>query len=160
MASRLARKEFKDIQQLVPGMYEAMDEVGKAISATGISEHYLELAKIRASQMNGCAQCIGIHMNAARKMGIDPQKLDLIPAWREAGIFDDKEMAVLNWAEALTDLAHHPIEDSAYSEIVSYFSDVEVAALTGAISVINFYNRFGAAYRHTPPRYRPAPTST
>ncbi len=154
MASRLARKEFQDVQRLVPGMYEAIAEVGKAISATGIDEHYLELAKIRASQINGCAQCLGIHLNAARKMGVDPQKIDLIPAWREAGCFDEKEMAVLEWTERITELAHHPIDDFAFNHISSFFTDQEVAALTGAISAINFYNRFGAVYRYSPPRYR------
>jgi AhpD family alkylhydroperoxidase len=141
---------------LVPGMYEAIAEAGKAINATGIDPLVLELAKIRASQINGCAQCLGIHMNVARQMGMDPQKLELIPAWREAGVFDDREMAVLDWAERITELSEHPIDDFAFNHISSFFTDQEVAALTGAIAAINFYNRFGAVYRYTPPRYRPA----
>ena len=155
MTSRFARKEFQDIERMVPGMYDAIGQAGSAINATGIDPHYLELAKIRASQLNGCGQCLGIHMNAARQMGIDPHKLELIPVWREAGIYDDQEMAVLDWAERLTDLSGNPIDDFAYSHIHQFFTDDEVAALSGAIALINFYNRLGAAYRFSPPRYRP-----
>jgi AhpD family alkylhydroperoxidase len=156
MASRLARKEFKDIERLVPGMYEALAQIGQAINATGIDPHFLELAKIRASQLNGCAQCLGIHLNVARQMGMDPQKIDLIPAWREAGVFDEKEMAVLEWAERITRLSEQHIDDFAFNHISSFFTDQEVAALTGAIAAMNFYNRFGAVYRYSPPRHRPA----
>src|SRR5262245_26911847 len=95
MGLESARKEFDDIRALVPGMYEAAAAMGKAIAAVGLNPEYLELAKIRASQMNGCAQCLGIHLNAARAIGMDPQKLDLIAVWPEAGIFDETEMAVL-----------------------------------------------------------------
>jgi len=155
VASRFARNEFHKVQKLVPGVYEAIDDMSTAIKASGISAEYLELAKIRSSQMNGCAQCLGIHLNEARKMGMDPHKLELIPVWREAGIYDDREMAVLNWAERLTDLAGHEIDDAAFAAINSYFNETEVAALSFAIAQINFYNRLGAVYHYTPPRYRP-----
>jgi AhpD family alkylhydroperoxidase len=156
MRSRFARKEFDEIARLAPGVYEASAEMGRAINAAGFSKEYLELAKIRASQMNGCAQCLGIHLNNARAIGMDPHKLEMIPVWREAGIYDDREMAVLAWAELLTELVGHEIEDDAYAAIHTHFTEAEVAILSFGIAQINFYNRLGAAYHYTPPRYHPA----
>jgi AhpD family alkylhydroperoxidase len=157
MRSRYARKEFEDVSALVPGVYEAAAAMGAAINASGLSKEYLELAKIRASQLNGCAQCLGIHLNNARALGMDPHKLEMIPVWREAGNYDDHEMAVLRWAELLTDLAGNEITDEAFAAIHTHFTEAEVAALSFAIAQINFYNRLGAAYHYSPPRYRPAP---
>ena len=151
-----ARKEFEDLRQLVPGVYEAAGAMSKAINAGGVSKHLLELAKIRASQLNGCAQCLGMHLNNARAIGMDPQKLDLIAVWPEAGIFDEHEMAVLRWAEVLTDLVGNEISDDDFAAINAQFSEVEVAALSFAIAQINFYNRLGNAYRMSPPRHHPA----
>ena len=151
-----ARKEFDEVARLAPGMYEAANTMSRAINAAGLDRGHLELAKIRASQMNGCAQCLGMHLNNARAIGMDPQKLDLIAVWPEAGIFDDKELAVLRWTEALTDLVGHEVTDGDYEAINAHFSEAEVAALSGAIAQINFYNRLGNAYRMSPPRHHPA----
>ena len=155
MQSPFARMEFENYASLAPGVTEAASLLSKAINESGLNPEYLELAKIRASQVNGCAQCLGIHLNAARRIGMDPQKLDLIAVWSESGIFDAPEMAVLAWTEQLTDLAGSAISDEDYQAIHVHFTASEVAFLTAAIGMINFYNRLGSAYHFSPPRYRP-----
>lgn len=157
MPSSLARMEFRDYASLAPGVTEALGEIGAAIRASDLPEALLELGKIRASQINGCAQCLGIHLNAARKFGVDPQKLDLIAVWRDTDIFDEREMALLAWTEALTNLAGNHVSDQDYTAVHVHFTGAEVAFLTAMIAQINFYNRLGVAYRFSPPRYRPAP---
>jgi AhpD family alkylhydroperoxidase len=152
--------EFKDYAALAPGVTEALSEIGAAIRVGGLDERLLELAKIRASQINKCAQCLGVHLNAARQLGVDLRKLDLISVWQETDLFDEREMAVLAWTELLTDLPGSEIDDSAYQDIHVHFSGAEVAFLTATIAQINFYNRLGVAYRFSPPRYRPAPASS
>jgi AhpD family alkylhydroperoxidase len=146
-----ARMEFEDYRALAPGVLEALGGIGTALKAIGVDDKLLELAKLRASQMNGCAQCLQIHINASRRLGIEIQKLDLISVWREAPIYDERERAVLAWTELLTDLTRNEITDEDYQAIHRHFTAAEVAALTAAIAQINVYNRLGNAYRFTPP---------
>ena len=86
-------------------------------------------------------------------------KLDLIAVWQETDHFDERETAVLAWTELLTDLPNTGITDEDYVAIHTHFTGAEVGFLTAAIAQINFYNRLGVAYRMSPPRYRPAPTT-
>ncbi len=145
------RLDWKDFQEAVPEFATGMAAITRALKNSGIEPELRELIKIRASQLNGCAFCIQYHLNDARKLNIAPEKLDLLVAWREAGIYSAREIAALDWTERVTLLARHPIENDAYARLAAHFSQREIAFLTVAISQINAWNRVAAPFRFTPP---------
>jgi AhpD family alkylhydroperoxidase len=146
-----ARKEWADLEELSPGLEDAIATISAIVKASNLDRQLLELVKIRASQINGCAYCLQLHLNTARKLGMQPAKVDLVAVWPEAGIFSEQEMAALAWTELVTDVAHGGVPDEAYDAIHAHFSESEVAVLTAAIVEINAWNRLGAIYRMTPP---------
>src|ERR1700735_4350998 len=96
------RIDWKTFQETVPELATAMAAVTHALKKSGIEPEIRELLKIRASQINGCAFCIQYHLNDARKIGVPAAKLDLLAAWREAGIYSAREQAALAWTESVT----------------------------------------------------------
>ena len=146
-----ARVDYKDFQAIIPEMGTGMAAISHALRKSGIEPEILEMLKVRVSQLNGCAFCIQYHLNDARKLNITAAKLDLLAAWREAGIYTDREAAALEWAERVTLLAMNHIDDEAFSRVSAHFSEREVAFLTTAIGQINFWNRVAAPLRFTPP---------
>ncbi|HEY1647713.1 MAG TPA: carboxymuconolactone decarboxylase family protein [Terracidiphilus sp.] len=145
------RLESKKFQELVPEFYTGMTAITHALKKSGIEPELRELIKIRASQINGCAFCIQFHLNDARKINVPAEKLDLLAAWREAGVFTERECAALAWTEQVTLLAQHPIDDETYARVAAHFSEQDMALLTVAISQINAWNRVAAPFRFTPP---------
>lgn len=143
--------EFEDYRALAPGVIDALAAMSAAIREAGIDETLLELAKLRASQLNGCAQCLQIHINAARRLEMEIAKIDQVAVWRHSPVYDERERAVLAWTELLTDLTRNEIGDEDYRAIHRHFTTAEVAALTAAIAQIGVYNRLGNAYHFTPP---------
>jgi len=150
-AEAAARIDWKAFQELVPEVSAGMAQINHALRKSGIEPEILELVKVRCSQVNGCAFCIQFHLNDARKLGIAQEKIDLLAAFREAGIFSPREVAALEWSERVTLLSAHPIDDRAYEAVAGHFSEREVALLTTAIGQINFWNRLAAPFRFTPP---------
>ena len=145
-----ARKEYKDFMTLAPDAYEAVLALGKIAAAAGIDKQLLELVKLRASQINGCAFCVQYHILQGESLGVTADKLNLVVVWREASQFSQRERAALAWTEALTLLAGG-VSDEVYAQVSSEFPEKELTYLTSAIASINVWNRFGAAYRWTPP---------
>jgi AhpD family alkylhydroperoxidase len=145
------RLEWKAFQEAVPEFATAMAGITHALKKSGIEPDLRELIKIRASQLNGCAFCIQYHLNDARKINVPGEKLDLLAAWREAGIFSAREMAALEWTERVTLLAQYHIDDETYERVKAHFADRDLAHLTVAISQINAWNRIAAPLRFTPP---------
>jgi AhpD family alkylhydroperoxidase len=145
------RLDWTVFQETVPEFASSMAAITRALKNSGIEPELRELIKIRASQLNGCAYCIQYHLNDARKLNVAPEKLDLVAAWREAGIYTPRESAALEWTERVTLLAQHPIEDKDYARVAEHFSPREAAFLTVAISQINAWNRIAAPFRFTPP---------
>ena len=145
------RMEWADIDVLAPGLEDAIATISAVVKASNLDRHLLELVKIRASQINGCAYCLQLHLNAARKLGLPAAKVDLVAVWPEAGVYSEQEMAALAWTELVTEVAHGGVPDEAYGAIHKHFSESEVAVLTAAIVEINAWNRLGAIYRMTPP---------
>ncbi len=129
----------------------ALLTLGKAVDESGLAKELTELIKLRASQINGCAFCLQLHLNIARKLGMPNQKLDLVATWREAGVFTDREMAALAWTEILTDVARQGAADEAYAAVRRHFSETEALFLTVAIGTINQWNRIAVALRFPPP---------
>jgi AhpD family alkylhydroperoxidase len=139
-----------DAKRINPDAYKAMRGLQAYVDASGLDRHLQELVKIRASQINGCAFCLHMHLRDARKAGESQERLDLVSAWREAPVFSARERAALAWTEALT-LVTQGVDDEVYAEVTAEFSAQELAYLSSAIGAINVWNRLGVAYRWTPP---------
>jgi AhpD family alkylhydroperoxidase len=144
-----ARKEYSEFQTLAPDAYQTVLALGGLAAKAGIDKQLLELIKLRASQINGCAFCVQYHILQAERFGVPADKLNLVVAWREAPQFSPRERAALAWTEALTQLAGG-ISDEVYEQARAEFSDQELTYLTSAVASINVWNRFGVAYRWTP----------
>lgn len=140
-----------DLTKVSPDGYKAMLGVHSYVQNSGLSLGLLELVKMRASQINGCAFCIAMHVPLARKHGISEDQLHLLAAWREAPIYSAKERAALAWAEALTQLTGGAVSDAVYAEVRQHFSEKEVADLSFAVVEINAWNRLMICTR-TPPQ--------
>jgi AhpD family alkylhydroperoxidase len=145
-----ARSEYSDFQKLAPDAFEVVMKLGKVAAEAGLDKELLELVKLRASQINGCAFCIQFHILQAEKLGVSLDKLNLVVVWREAPQFSARERAALAWTEALT-LLPNGVSDEVFAEASKEFSEKDLIYLTSAIASINTWNRFGAAYRWTPP---------
>jgi AhpD family alkylhydroperoxidase len=145
-----ARSEHKDFKAQAPDAYEIVAALGQAAAKAGIDKQLLELIKLRASQINGCAFCVQYHILLGESLGVSTDKLNLIVVWREAPLFSPRERAALAWTEALT-LLTQGVSDEVYAQVRAEFSEKELAYLTSAITSINVWNRFGVAYRWTPP---------
>ena len=145
-----ARSEWKDFKALAPDAYDIVAALGQAAAKAGIDRQLLELIKLRASQINGCAFCVQFHILQSEGLGIPVGKLNLVVVWREAPQFSSRERAALAWTEALT-LLTEGVSDEVYAQASTEFSEQELIYLTSAIASINAWNRFGVAYRWTPP---------
>ncbi len=106
----------------------------------------LELVKIRASQINGCANCINMHTVEARAKGETEQRIYLLNAWREAPCYTDRERAALAWTEAMTRLSEGHTHEAVYPALAEHFSDEEQVKLTLAINIINGWNRIAVGF--------------
>ena len=144
-----ARSEYEDFKTLAPEVYDSVLALSKIAAKAGIDKQLLELVKIRASQINGCAFCVQHHVLESERLGISADKLNLVVVWREAPLFSARERAALAWTEALT-LLPGGVSDEVYAEAAAEFSEQELLYLTSAIASINVWNRFGAGYRWTP----------
>src|SRR5215217_504626 len=121
----------------------------------GLEPSLLELVKLRASQINGCANCLDMHSKDARARGESEQRLYLLDAWRESPFYSARERAALAWTEAVTLVAESRVPDAVYEEARRQFSDDELLALTMAVATINAWNRLNVALRTVPGRYQP-----
>src|SRR6266700_4983586 len=145
-----ARSEYRDFQTLAPDAFEVVRALGQLAAKAGIDKQLLELIKLRASQINGCAFCVQYHILQSESLGMPADKLNLVVVWREAPQFSARECAALAWTEALT-LLTEGVSDEVFAEVSAEFSEKELAYLSSAIASINVWNRFGVAYRWTPP---------
>jgi AhpD family alkylhydroperoxidase len=150
-----ARSEYENFKALAPDAYDAVLALGRVAAKAGIDKQLLELIKLRASQINGCAFCVQYHILQSESLGVPTDKLNLIVVWREAPQFSARERAALAWTEALT-LLTEGVSDEVYAQASAEFSEKELTYLTSAIASINVWNRFGAAYRWTPPARKKA----
>ncbi|MFC3069818.1 carboxymuconolactone decarboxylase family protein [Phenylobacterium soli] len=117
------------------------------LEAMGLEHRLQELVKIRASQINGCANCLHMHTSDTLKEGERPERIYLLSAWRESHMFTPREKAALGWTEALTRIAETGAPDADYEALKAHFSDEEIVALTLLIGVINTWNRLAVGLR-------------
>jgi AhpD family alkylhydroperoxidase len=146
--TRITSQEF---QQHAAAANSAMAALGKAVAGSGLEEELQQLVKLRASQINGCAFCTQLHINESRHLGIAAAKIDLLVAWREAGIFSEREKAALAWTELLTRLSANHITDEDYAAVSIHFQPAELAWLSTSIALINAWNRIAAPFQYAPP---------
>jgi AhpD family alkylhydroperoxidase len=147
------------MQQLDPANMErvmrAMFGLGRYLEQSGLEEPLLDLVKTRASQINGCANCLDMHTKDARARGESEQRLYLLAAWRECPFYSERERAALLWTEAVTLVADGRVPDAVYDDVRGVFSDDELLALTMAVITINAFNRLNVALRTVPGAYQP-----
>jgi AhpD family alkylhydroperoxidase len=126
----------------------------KYLGGCGLERALLELIKIRASQINGCAFCLDMHTQDARAGGETEQRIYALNAWRETPFYTDRERAALAWAEAVTHIGGG-VPDALYEEARQHFSEKELVDLTWAVAAINAWNRMAISSRAVPGTYKP-----
>jgi len=139
-----------DFYKANPAAIKALVGVEERIAKSALEKSLTELARLRASQINGCAFCVDMHTTDARKGGETDRRLATVVVWRETPFFTDRERAALAWTEALTLVSHDHVPDSVWEAVKPHFSDEEIVDLTLLISAINSWNRFAIAFRKTP----------
>ncbi len=138
--------------KLAPDAYKAMTALEAAVKASGLESSLIELVKMRASQINGCAFCIHMHSTDARKAGESEMRLYLLDAWRESSLYTPRERAALGWTESLTKIATTGAPDADYDPVRAEFSDGEIVNLTMLIGAINALNRLAIGLRMAHPK--------
>ncbi len=138
-----------------PGAYRAMAGLERFVHNCGLEPSLLELIKLRASQINGCAFCLDMHWKDARAAGESEQRLYSLDAWRETPFYSERERAALAWTEAVTLIAATHVPDELYEEVRQHFSEEELVNLTLAIVTINGWNRLSISFRSEPGTYQP-----
>jgi AhpD family alkylhydroperoxidase len=121
-----------------------------SVEALGLEPSLMELVKIRASQINGCAICLHMHAAEARRQGETEERVLMLDAWHETSLYSAREKAALAWTEALTRLTETHAPDEVYAAMAAEFSEEEQVKLTLLIGVINSFNRFGVGFRVAP----------
>jgi len=130
--------------------WKALGAFARTVDDSGLGHQLLELVKLRASQINGCANCVNLHANRLREAGETEDRLQNVVVWWESPLFDAREKAALAWTEAVTLVAESRVPDDVYARVSAAFDGRELAALTFAICAINSHNRLAVAFRRVP----------
>lgn len=143
-----------------PDGLKAMQGLEGYVRGCGLESSLLELVKMRASQINGCAFCIDMHARDARGHGETEQRLYALNAWRETPFFTDRERAALEWTEAVTEVTRGHVPDAVYESARREFDERELVNLTLAVVAINGWNRLAISFRAVPGGHPPPATDT
>lgn len=133
-----------------PAAYQAMLALEKYLSNTGIEPLHKELIKIRASQINGCAYCVNMHTQDARKLGETEQRINLVAVWKESPQFSEAERIILALTEEVTLISKAGVSDETYHKAIATFGEEVTAQLLMAIVTINAWNRIGVSTHMKP----------
>lgn len=138
-------------QEAAPKVLQALFALGKALHGTTLETNLQTLVHIRASQINGCAFCLRLHVLEAEAAGEDRKRIDVLTAWRETPAwYTERERAALEWTEALTLVAERGVSDDLYTRASALFNEQELAELTLTVAAINTWNRFNVAFNTSP----------
>ena len=118
---------------------------------SSLETRLVDLVKLRASQINGCAYCVHMHTKEARQRGESEERLYLLSAWHESPLYTARERAALAWTEAVTLVAESRVPDDVYEEARQHFSETELVNLTVAVAAINAWNRLAISFRAVHP---------
>ena len=130
-----------------PGALKALMGLETYVRNCGLETSLIELIKMRASQINGCAYCLDMHSKDARRNGETEQRLYLLNAWHESSLYSPRERAALAWTEALTLIAETHAPDDVYEAVKQHFTEGELVNLTTLIGTINVWNRIAIGFR-------------
>ncbi len=144
-----------DYTKISPQILRALIALNGPVETSGLEPALLNLVRMRASQINGCAFCLDMHSKDARAAGEKEQRLYMLEAWRETSVYSDRERAALAWTEAVTRVTEGHVPDEVYAEVAEQFDEREIAALTLAVAAINSFNRFNVAFRIEGGGYQP-----
>ena len=136
--------------QQSPNLFKKLVELNKLIEDGAITEKIRDLVSIRASQLNGCAFCLDMHVKEAKLHGERELRVLHLPAWHESPLFLPKERAALTWTEALTKLPEQGVPDDVYNQVRTQLSEKEISDLTFAVMAINAWNRANVAFKSVP----------
>ena len=148
-----------DVAKHAPAAGRAMYALEKFVRESGLEPPLLELMRLRASQINGCAYCIDMHTKDARAAGESEQRLYTLSVWHETPFFTERERAALEWTEAVTQVGETHVPDEVFERVRRHFTETELANLTLAVIAINGWNRLAIAFRYPPGTYQPKSTS-
>lgn len=143
-----ARMNYREAN---PEAFHAMLHMEKFVKESGLEPKWLELIKIRASQLNGCAFCLDMHTKDARKLGETEQRIYLLNVWREAAVYSEAERAILALTEAVTLIADRGVPEDVYAQVRAHFDEKQTVSLIMAINVINSWNRLAISTGMTAP---------
>ena len=146
-----------NLPKAAPDAYKAVSALDHyVVHESGLERRLIHLIKLRASQINGCAYCVDMHVKEARRDGLSEQWISLVCAWRESPVFDARERAVLAWTDALTRLPDTGAPDADFEPLRAHFSEAEIAKLSVLIGLINVWNRIAVGFRSQHPIDAPA----
>jgi AhpD family alkylhydroperoxidase len=143
------------LTKINPNPYAAVLAMQKYVDQSGLEPLLLELIKLRASQINGCAYCLDMHTKDARSMGETEQRLYTLSAWRETPFFTERERAALALTEAVTSVSIDHVPDEVYAQAHTQFNDAELVDLVMAAATINTWNRLAITFRAEAGHYKP-----
>ncbi|HWG59871.1 MAG TPA: carboxymuconolactone decarboxylase family protein [Candidatus Acidoferrales bacterium] len=144
-----------DVAKVDPKAYQAMLGLEHYVRQSGLEPSLLNLVKLRASQINGCAYCIDMHTKDARAEGESEHRLYGLDAWEESPFYSDRERAALAWTEAVTLVSERHVPEDVFERAKKQFSEAELVALSMAIVAINGWNRLAIAFRAVAGVYQP-----
>jgi AhpD family alkylhydroperoxidase len=144
-----------DYEHASPLAVKAMFSLQAAVNRSGLESSLMELVKLRASQINGCAYCVDMHSKDARAHGESDERLQLVCVWHESPCFSDRERAALLWTETLTRIADRGVPDDVFEQVRQHFDEEELTNLTLAVVTINAWNRFAISFRPEVGTYQP-----
>jgi AhpD family alkylhydroperoxidase len=142
-----------DWAQLAPEALKAVMTLDGYVQRSGLEPILLDLVRMRASQINGCAFCLYKHSRDARRIGETEERLYLLDAWRESPLYSQRERAALAWTEAVTRVSETHVPDAVFAEARQHFSDPELVDLTLAVATINVLNRIAISFRLVHPTH-------
>jgi AhpD family alkylhydroperoxidase len=138
-----------------PQILRSLIALNVPVETSSLEPALLNLVRMRASQINGCAFCLDMHSKDARAAGEKEQRLYMLEAWRETSVYSDRERAALAWTEAVTRVTDGHVSDDVYAEASEHFTEQELVALTLAVVAINSFNRLNVAFRIEGGGYHP-----
>ena len=139
-----------DYTKFAPNAVKAILGLEQYVVNSGIEQSLLELVRLRASQINGCAYCVDMHSADAKKAGESERRLHAVVVWRDSPFFTTRERVALAWTESVTLLSETHVPDELYNEVLTCFSEKELIDLTMAIITINSWNRIAVSFRKLP----------
>ncbi|NKN34940.1 carboxymuconolactone decarboxylase family protein [Agrobacterium sp. a22-2] len=145
-----------DMGKASPAAFKAVLNLENYVQSCGLSRADIHLIKLRASQINGCAFCVDMHVKEARHDGLSEQWINLMCVWRESPVYGPRERALLGWVDAVTNIASTGAQDAEYQALQAHFTEEEIVKVTVAIGTINVWNRLAVGLRFQHPIDQPA----